>query len=332
MTDYWISGAKYWCEDCKKFISDNKASRKHHESGATHQENRRKRIADMKNKQKEQLKEDTDMDREIQRLRREAHKQIYDDIANQVPIAAKEYVSLRQESSNSNNYYFPYDYPTVPLYKKNTPLVANPGTVPPINWNYFDEEMIEAQRRRLFGNRYAQAQEDQEKIETALNTPPSPPPSVKKPVALDKPVTRYNAGIAGEYKEVDPNQYYNEYYSLAGEEEQIGQGIEGLTPEQYYYYYHQNYYYPENMNNTLAENTSIENPIPQQQPLENEYSSKTKRNDSGEEEEENNKEIDITQEKPPEISLQQAFEADSEYKPPISFKIPKNTNKKPRRK
>jgi hypothetical protein len=132
---------------------------------------------------------------------------------------------------------------------------------------------------------------------------------------------------------VDPNQYYNEYYSLAGEEEQIGQGIEGLTPEQYYYYYHQNYYYPENMNNTLAENTSIENPIPQQQPLENEYSSKTKRNDSGEEEEEeNNKEIDITQEKPPEISLQQAFEADSEYKPPISFKIPKNTNKKPRRK
>jgi len=87
------------------------------------------------------------------------------------------------------------------------------------------------------------------------------------------------------------------------------------------------------MNNTLAEeNPGIENPIPQQ-PLENEYSSKTKRSDSGEEEEEeNNKEIDITQEKPPEISLQQAFEADSEYKPPISFKIPKNTNKKPRRK
>jgi len=341
MTDYWISGPKYWCEDCRKFISDNKASRKHHESGATHQENRRKRISEMKNKQKEKLKEDNEMDREIQRLRREAHKQIYDDLANQVPIASKEYEMLKQETPASNTRNV-FDYPApLPLYKSNTPLTPNPGTIPPVNWSYFDDEMIDAQRRRLYGRKYESLKEEQEEVLASLTAPPQP---VKKPDPVEKPVNRYNSGIPGEYKVVDPNQYYNEYYSLASEEQQ---GQEGTDYDQYnqdYYNYYQNYYY--NAEQYSAENPGTDPSIAGSYSAENyeppasgtsepdnshHVSSKSKRENSEEEDEFVPKEIDTTQEKLPEKSLNQLLQEEGKTVS-ISFKKPAFTNKKPRRK
>jgi len=316
-----ISGEKYWCEDCKKFISNNKASRKHHESGATHQENRRRRLADMKHKEQEQQKEDNDMEREIQRLKREAHKQIYSDLNNQVPIASKEYETLRQENAYGYGYDNTRNYTTPWVYKTDGPLVANPGSVEPVSWSYFDDEMIDAQRRRLYGNRYEQAKSEQEDIESTANEPQPPP----RTTPAEKQLTRYNAGIAGEYKVVDPNLYYNEYYRPATEEEPEPEQTNPADP--YHYIYQQNY--PSNQDTSPSPSTSNPDVInPTSTANKSKNSGKHHRGedeDSQDEEIWTEKGIDISKERVPEKTLNQAWE---EGQNTVAFRKPKKNNNK----
>eukprot|EP00126_Sphaerothecum_destruens_P004622 Sdes_comp18286_c0_seq3m7963 len=45
MTEYWKSTPKKWCNACKTFIADNKASIDRHESGRRHRENSRNMLS-----------------------------------------------------------------------------------------------------------------------------------------------------------------------------------------------------------------------------------------------------------------------------------------------
>jgi len=168
MTDYWISGSKYWCEDCKKFISDNKSSRKHHESGATHLENRRKRIADMRHQDIERKKEDNEVDREIQRIKREAVRQHHQDLMtlNKLPSSAAEYSTYQPHES-------PYGYGNTDTLINYQPgaHAAQPNEMANDDWKYFDEEMIEAQRKRLYGDAYVPSNTDKRKNDAASAAP-----------------------------------------------------------------------------------------------------------------------------------------------------------------
>ncbi|PRP84692.1 nucleic acid binding protein [Planoprotostelium fungivorum] len=63
MTDYWVSTGKYWCEFCKKFITNNKNQKDRHETGdlhkfnvLKHQQNLRKEKTDKEMKDAQTLK------------------------------------------------------------------------------------------------------------------------------------------------------------------------------------------------------------------------------------------------------------------------------------
>lgn len=47
MTEYWKSNAKKFCEICKVWYADNKASIEHHEMGAKHKAMVQKRLREM---------------------------------------------------------------------------------------------------------------------------------------------------------------------------------------------------------------------------------------------------------------------------------------------
>jgi len=279
-----------------------------------------------------QQKEDNEMEREISRLKREAHKQIYSDLNNQIPIASKEYEALRQENAYGYGYDNTKNYTTPWVYKTDGPLAPNPGSVEPVSWSYFDEEMIDAQRRRLYGGRYEEAKSDQEEIEATANAPQPPP----RTIPVDKSLSRYSAGIAGEYKEVDPNLYYNEYYRPAQEEEEP-QDSQTNSADPYHYIYQQNYPSTENLDNSTSHSPSTSNPdiinptnISKYRKLNRGKQLRGEDEDSQEEEVWTQKEIDILKERSPEKTLTQAWE---EGQNTVAFRKPKkNNNKRPRRK
>ena len=58
MAEYWKSNPRKYCEMCKCWLGDNKASIDFHERGKNHQENVKRRLAEIKKKSIEKRKED----------------------------------------------------------------------------------------------------------------------------------------------------------------------------------------------------------------------------------------------------------------------------------
>jgi len=80
MTDFWKSNPHFYCQYCKIFIHDNKASKKQHEDGLRHKENVRKYLLDTRTKNKEKEKEDAELAKELRHIESAAKQQYRRDV------------------------------------------------------------------------------------------------------------------------------------------------------------------------------------------------------------------------------------------------------------
>ncbi|KAJ4454199.1 putative WW domain-binding protein 4 [Paratrimastix pyriformis] len=65
MTEFWIHTPKHYCKYCNIYIDDNKPSILHHERGARHQENMKKHMQGIQDKQREE----NDIQKEVERMK-----------------------------------------------------------------------------------------------------------------------------------------------------------------------------------------------------------------------------------------------------------------------
>jgi len=96
------------------------------------------------------------VDKEIQRIKREASLQHHQDLMN-----LKKMSSTAAEFSTYQPIESPYGYGNMDTLSSYQPGVGQgeggPEPPPSDDWKYFDQEMIEAQRKRLYGDNYASA-------------------------------------------------------------------------------------------------------------------------------------------------------------------------------
>ncbi|XP_054743398.1 WW domain-binding protein 4 [Anastrepha obliqua] len=80
MADYWKSNDRKYCDFCKCWISDNKASIAFHESGKRHKMNVAKRITDISRNSEKAERERKKMDAEIRKMEEAAMRSYAQDI------------------------------------------------------------------------------------------------------------------------------------------------------------------------------------------------------------------------------------------------------------
>lgn len=105
MTDYWKSNEKKYCDFCKCWISDNKASIAFHESGKRHKACVAKRITDISRSSEKSERERQKMDMEIRKMEDAALRSYARDIHSKADMTAKSVssvMSISGASSSSN--------------------------------------------------------------------------------------------------------------------------------------------------------------------------------------------------------------------------------------
>ncbi|RUS22910.1 hypothetical protein BC937DRAFT_95123 [Endogone sp. FLAS-F59071] len=117
MSEYWVSQSKHWCQYCKKYIADNKATRQLHESGKTHKEAVEKFLRDVYKRNAADKKEQESVRREVERIEKAALKQYTADLGGQVPPDVKVLSSKTPGSSSKT-------------ITKPTPKLASPAPEP----------------------------------------------------------------------------------------------------------------------------------------------------------------------------------------------------------
>ncbi|XP_077984052.1 WW domain-binding protein 4-like [Glandiceps talaboti] len=90
MAEYWKSQPKKFCDFCKCWIADNKASVDFHERGKRHKENVQKKIADIQKKGIQKMKADENFKRDLEAMEKAALEAFQKDVAND-PSLAKQY-------------------------------------------------------------------------------------------------------------------------------------------------------------------------------------------------------------------------------------------------
>eukprot|EP01112_Ceratiomyxa_fruticulosa_P016057 TRINITY_DN4815_c0_g7_i1.p1 TRINITY_DN4815_c0_g7~~TRINITY_DN4815_c0_g7_i1.p1 ORF type:complete len:289 (+),score=92.95 TRINITY_DN4815_c0_g7_i1:93-959(+) len=70
MTEYWVSGAKFWCRYCKVFITDNKVTKRTHENGKKHKEKVEEYLQQVRKEQQQQTREQNALEAEIKRIQK----------------------------------------------------------------------------------------------------------------------------------------------------------------------------------------------------------------------------------------------------------------------
>ncbi|KAL2914580.1 hypothetical protein HK105_205931 [Polyrhizophydium stewartii] len=81
MSDYWVSGKKYFCDFCRIYIQDNKASRQAHETGNRHKNNVARHLRGVHKEQDIKVKEEARTQRMLAQVERSALKQYGQDLA-----------------------------------------------------------------------------------------------------------------------------------------------------------------------------------------------------------------------------------------------------------
>ncbi|XP_070552734.1 WW domain-binding protein 4-like [Ptychodera flava] len=89
MADYWKSQPKKFCDFCKCWITDNKASVDFHERGKRHKENVQKRITDIQKKGIAKEKKDAAFKSDLQAMEEAALKAFEKDAARDPSLAAQ---------------------------------------------------------------------------------------------------------------------------------------------------------------------------------------------------------------------------------------------------
>lgn len=104
MTDYWKSNDKKYCDFCKCWISDNKASIAFHESGKRHKASVAKRITDISRNSEKSEKERQKMDMEIRKMEEAALKSYAMDIHSRGDMTASSVSSVMAFSGASSSH------------------------------------------------------------------------------------------------------------------------------------------------------------------------------------------------------------------------------------
>ncbi|XP_055839573.1 WW domain-binding protein 4 [Episyrphus balteatus] len=104
MTDYWKSNEKKYCDFCKCWISDNKASIAFHESGKRHKASVAKRITDISRSSEKSEKERQKMDMEIRKMEEAALRSYAMDIHSKGDMTARSVSSVMSVAGASGSH------------------------------------------------------------------------------------------------------------------------------------------------------------------------------------------------------------------------------------
>jgi hypothetical protein len=190
-------GGRYWCDDCKKFVTNNKTSRKNHETNIFHLENRKKRIEAMNKTHSEQRAEADIARKEFLRISASADK------------------AYEKDLKGIMNPYGADGKPIKVIPSK--PLHVDPQLEP------MPQELIDKQREKFAKRERARdiregitREEEPVIVKEVIPTIPAAfkPPSQLLPKQEDDII-----GIAGEWQEVKDyveSGYYSNYYKPTG--------------------------------------------------------------------------------------------------------------------
>ncbi|KAG0256304.1 hypothetical protein DFQ27_005781 [Actinomortierella ambigua] len=78
--DYWKSNAKFWCKFCKIYITDNKVTRKTHDSGTKHKENVERFLRDQNQRSRDKIADDAKLKKEMDAIEKAAQLQYQKDV------------------------------------------------------------------------------------------------------------------------------------------------------------------------------------------------------------------------------------------------------------
>ncbi|XP_039266735.2 WW domain-binding protein 4-like [Styela clava] len=102
MATYWKSQPRKFCDTCKCWLSDNKASIEFHERGKSHQEKKEKQIAALRKKSAIQYKNQQKAGQYMKQIEKAALKQYKKDLAEQgIKLNLPEDTETEEKQSNS---------------------------------------------------------------------------------------------------------------------------------------------------------------------------------------------------------------------------------------
>ncbi|XP_055916279.1 WW domain-binding protein 4 [Eupeodes corollae] len=104
MTDYWKSNEKKYCDFCKCWLSDNKASIAFHESGKRHKASVAQRITDISRSSEKSEKERQKMDMQIRKMEEAALRSYAMDIHSKGDMTARSVSSVMSVSGASSSH------------------------------------------------------------------------------------------------------------------------------------------------------------------------------------------------------------------------------------
>ncbi|KAI8814163.1 hypothetical protein BJ742DRAFT_325748 [Cladochytrium replicatum] len=82
MSEYWVSGKKYYCRYCKIYVTDNKPSRQHHENGKKHRDLEQAFLREVTRRQGDKERESKEAQKLLAQIDRAAHEQYATDVAS----------------------------------------------------------------------------------------------------------------------------------------------------------------------------------------------------------------------------------------------------------
>ncbi|KAJ9060665.1 hypothetical protein DSO57_1028518 [Entomophthora muscae] len=111
MSEFWVSGKKYWCKFCRTFVYDNRACRQNHDSSQKHKDNVKKHLRSLEIKAGKASCSSSKTQVELDRINKSAAKQYAIDTGRnhasqpQLSYQSRMEARLQQEGSSSNNFF-----------------------------------------------------------------------------------------------------------------------------------------------------------------------------------------------------------------------------------
>ncbi|XP_070071687.1 WW domain-binding protein 4 [Drosophila takahashii] len=102
MTEFWKSNERKFCDFCKCWLSDNKASVAFHESGKRHKLNVAKRITDISRSSEKAERERQKMDADIRKMEEAAMKSYAQDVHSRGDMTARSINTVMRATASSS--------------------------------------------------------------------------------------------------------------------------------------------------------------------------------------------------------------------------------------
>ncbi|KAH8323398.1 hypothetical protein KR067_007385, partial [Drosophila pandora] len=102
-TEYWKSNERKFCDFCKCWLSDNKASIAFHESGKRHKMNVAKRITDISRSSEKSERERQKMDAEIRKMEEAAMKSYAQDVHARGDMTARSISTVMRATASASS-------------------------------------------------------------------------------------------------------------------------------------------------------------------------------------------------------------------------------------